>query len=171
MFLVVRLFNKPRNLSIISYTFNRVRMSDDKKKSRPKSPADSEPTPKRKPPLFTTSLAAAATDAANKPSLIDQIDSKRLEQYESIAAFKFNKARVRVLSECKEIPEDSRGVLYWMSRDQRVQDNWALLYAQKLALKQNLPLYVCFCMAKSYPHATYRAYNFLIEGLKEIKQV
>jgi len=31
-------------------------------------------------------------------------------------------------------------VVYWMSRDQRVRDNWALLYAQELALNLGRPL-------------------------------
>jgi hypothetical protein len=31
-------------------------------------------------------------------------------------------------------------VVYWMSRDQRVQDNWALLYAQQEALALGVPL-------------------------------
>lgn len=34
--------------------------------------------------------------------------------------------RVRTLSQCKAIasPAGKGGVVYWMSRDQRVQDNW-----------------------------------------------
>jgi hypothetical protein len=36
-----------------------------------------------------------------------------------------------------------QGVLYWMWRDKRVQDNWALLYSQKVALQLNVPLQVC----------------------------
>ena len=35
-------------------------------------------------------------------------------------------------------------VVYWMSRDQRTQDNWALLFAQKEGLKQKEPLAVVF---------------------------
>ncbi len=31
--------------------------------------------------------------------------------------------------------QECKSVAYWMSRDQRVQDNWALLYAQKIALE------------------------------------
>ena len=40
---------------------------------------------------------------------------------ESIAKFKFNKKRVRVLGKSSEFADDCNGVLYWMSRDQRVQ--------------------------------------------------
>jgi len=39
----------------------------------------------------------------------------------SVAEFKFNKKRVRVLTKCKDFADDSDGVVYWMSRDQRVQ--------------------------------------------------
>jgi deoxyribodipyrimidine photo-lyase len=70
--------------------------------------------------------------------LVEEIRHNRSKLYESIQAFRFNKKRVRVLSEATEISEESQGILYWMSREQRVQDNWSLLYAQKLALKQNL---------------------------------
>ena len=37
----------------------------------------------------------------------------------------------------------ARTVLYWMSRDQRVNDNWALLYAQQQAVKNRSGLGVC----------------------------
>lgn len=35
-------------------------------------------------------------------------------------------------------------IVYWMSRDQRVRDNWALIYAQELVLKKKTPLIVVF---------------------------
>ena len=41
---------------------------------------------------------------------------------------------------------DGKCVLYVMSRDQRVQDNHALLAAQKHALAKKLPLAVVFCL-------------------------
>lgn len=34
--------------------------------------------------------------------------------------FKFNKKRVRVLSEIKEVPEWTDGVIYWTFRDERI---------------------------------------------------
>jgi deoxyribodipyrimidine photo-lyase len=61
-------------------------------------------------------------------------------------------------------------VLYWMSRDQRVQDNWALLYAQELALAMHQPLGVGFCLAPSFLGATYRQYGFMLQGLREVAQ-
>jgi deoxyribodipyrimidine photo-lyase len=60
-------------------------------------------------------------------------------------------------------------VLYWMSRDQRINDNWALLYAQKLAFDYQKPLSVVFCLAPQFLGAILRQYNFMIEGLKELE--
>ena len=59
-------------------------------------------------------------------------------------------------------------VLYWMVRDKRVNDNWALLEAQKIALKNNAPLIVCFNYHNKYSQANYRHYQFLFDGLKEV---
>jgi deoxyribodipyrimidine photo-lyase len=58
-------------------------------------------------------------------------------------------------------------VVYWMSRDQRVQDNWALLYAQQLALETQSPLVVFFGLAPSFLGATARQYGFMLKGLEE----
>ena len=44
-------------------------------------------------------------------------------------------------------------VLYWMIRDRRVHDNWALLEAQKVAIEQKVPLLVCFQFIGSYKKA------------------
>lgn len=61
-------------------------------------------------------------------------------------------------------------VIYWMSRDQRVRDNWALLYAQETALAERQPLFVVFCLVPSFLNATIRQYGFLLDGLSEIEQ-
>lgn len=54
-----------------------------------------------------------------------------------------------------------------MSRDQRVHDNWALLYAQHLALTYNRPLAVVFCLQSSFLGATLRQFDFMLHGLQE----
>ncbi|RNA12022.1 deoxyribodipyrimidine photo-lyase-like [Brachionus plicatilis] len=122
-------------------------------------------------PVFQSGMAASSTGNTKSPcQLAEEIKCKRNELFESVNAFRFNKKRVQVLTEAREFPEDAQGILYWMSRDQRVQDNWALLYAQKLALKQNLPLYVCFCLVPTFLNATIRQYHFMLEGLKEVQK-
>ncbi len=61
-------------------------------------------------------------------------------------------------------------VLYWMSRDQRIRDNWALLFAQQLALNLKRPLGVIFCVVPRFLGATLRQYGFMLKGLQEIEK-
>ncbi|XP_077988196.1 deoxyribodipyrimidine photo-lyase-like [Glandiceps talaboti] len=101
---------------------------------------------------------------------IDRINAKRKSIAGSVKEFKFNKKRVRLLGDVGEMPDDNGGIVYWMSRDQRVQDNWALLYAQRLAIKQKVPLHVCFCLVPKFLDATIRQYGFMLKGLQEVEQ-
>lgn len=53
-----------------------------------------------------------------------------------------------------------------------VLDNWALIHAQKLALKENLPLHVCFCLfVPKSELSTLRHYSFMLKGLEEVEKV
>lgn len=79
----------------------------------------------------------------------------------------FDNSRVRIL---KDGGIKSGTVVYWMQRDMRVDDNWALLYAQKIALETSSSLVVIFNLVSSFPGANIRQYNFMIEGLKEVEQ-
>lgn len=60
-------------------------------------------------------------------------------------------------------------VIYWMSRDQRVQDNWALTYAQDYSQKSQQPLTVVFYLQQQFLHASQRNFVFMIEGLQEVE--
>ncbi|MDD5083729.1 MAG: deoxyribodipyrimidine photo-lyase [Candidatus Moranbacteria bacterium] len=60
-------------------------------------------------------------------------------------------------------------VVYWMSRDQRVRDNWALLYAQKEAVKRKVPLVVLFCFVPHFLKGTLRQYGFMLKGLSQVE--
>lgn len=73
--------------------------------------------------------------------------------------------RIRFLNNC---PDVSGPVVYWMSRDQRVQDNWALLYAQYLAETYKQPLLVLFNVVPHFAQATWRQYSFMLKGLEEV---
>jgi len=78
-----------------------------------------------------------------------------------------NTARVRTL---KYSERKGKGpVVYWMSRDQRVHNNWAFLYALNEAATTVSPFYVVFSLVKSYPNANMRHYHFMIEGLREVE--
>ena len=75
--------------------------------------------------------------------------------------------RARILS---EHPFQAGPVVYWMSRDQRVNDNWALLYAQELATRRAAPLAAVFCLAPRFLESGSRQYKFMLAGLKEVEQ-
>lgn len=60
-------------------------------------------------------------------------------------------------------------VVYWMSRDQRVHDNWALLYAIECAQNTERSVVVLFALAEGFLGATWRQYDFLIRGLKGVE--
>lgn len=61
-------------------------------------------------------------------------------------------------------------VLYWMSRDQRTADNWALQAAVHAAKLLSRPARVLFCLAPSFSGASSRHYSFLAEGLMLLAQ-
>jgi len=78
-----------------------------------------------------------------------------------------NPHRIRLLQDGKKLPGP---VIYWMSRDQRVHDNWALLFAQKLALGNNSELAVVFNLVPDFLEATIRQYGFMLKGLQQVEK-
>jgi deoxyribodipyrimidine photo-lyase len=64
-------------------------------------------------------------------------------------------------------PDEKGPVIYWMSRDQRFKDNWALLFACSKANELGRPLEVLFTLAPSFLGATGRHYDFMFRGLRE----
>ncbi|KAJ1087364.1 hypothetical protein NDU88_000540 [Pleurodeles waltl] len=108
---------------------------------------------------------------AGSGDLLEAVKNSRLKTASSVMEFKFNKKRVRLISsENNSLKDDSSGIVYWMSRDQRVEDNWAFLYAQRLALKEKLPLHVCFCLVPKFLEATIRHFGFMLKGLREVSE-
>lgn len=67
------------------------------------------------------------------------------------------------------LPADGKCVIYWMSRDQRAVDNYALLYASGIASSRGVPLKVVFNLVPRFLAATIRQYGFMIKGLKEVE--
>lgn len=61
-------------------------------------------------------------------------------------------------------------IVYWMSRDQRIDSNWAFTYAQQLSIEHKLPLRIVFILSPVFLDATLRQYSFMIEGLKEVEK-
>lgn len=78
-----------------------------------------------------------------------------------------NKNRVRVLFNGTK---KSGPIIYWMSRDQRVKDNWALLYAFEKATEFEQQLIVVFVLASAFGEANIRHYDFMLKGLDEVEK-
>lgn len=66
---------------------------------------------------------------------------------------------------------DCRGcVCYWMRRDMRVRDNWALLFSQHIATQNNIPIKVFYGLPDmGFNNYTRRHYDFLLKGLKLVE--
>lgn len=108
----------------------------------------------------------------SEKDLMKEVSEQRNKFCKSIMEFKFNKKRTKVLTlpDIEEVKEKSNGIVYWMSRDQRIQDNWALLYAQRTAIKYEVPLYICFCIVPKFLDATIRQFRFMLRGLEEVAE-
>ncbi|MHB1458593.1 MAG: deoxyribodipyrimidine photo-lyase [Armatimonadota bacterium] len=78
-----------------------------------------------------------------------------------------NSARIYKIN---DLPQKAGPVVYWMSRDQRTQDNWAMIFAQELAVELKVPLGVVFCLAPDFLDATIRQYGFMLKGLSDVER-
>jgi deoxyribodipyrimidine photo-lyase len=76
--------------------------------------------------------------------------------------------RCRALNDSSS--QDGNCVIYWMSRDQRVQDNYALLAAQDYALDKKLPLVVVFNMFTQPTIRLLQHYEFMAAGLQQVEK-
>lgn len=74
-------------------------------------------------------------------------------------------ARLSRLNGAEPVPGEY--VLYWMQSSQRARCNHALEYAVERANEIGKPVYVCFGLDLSYPEATSRSFEFMLDGLKE----
>ncbi|KAI5059373.1 hypothetical protein GOP47_0025692 [Adiantum capillus-veneris] len=81
-----------------------------------------------------------------------------------------NAGRVRLLKQATQQATQGAPVVYWMSRDQRSRDNWALLYAAQQARQQCSPLCVSFNLVDSFLHAQARHFGFMLRGLRIVQQ-
>ncbi|MBD3186103.1 deoxyribodipyrimidine photo-lyase [Candidatus Bathyarchaeota archaeon] len=91
---------------------------------------------------------------------MNRVDQRRIQLYPTGATEKSTGAR-----------KGSRKgpVVYWMSRDQRVEDNWALVHALDLARTKKRPCMVLFCLVDWFKGATLRQYRFMIDGLLAVE--
>ena len=78
-----------------------------------------------------------------------------------------NPDRIKILKEGKSIKGP---VVYWMQRDQRANDNWALIYSQQIAIEYDVPLIVIFNLVPSFLGATIRHYGFMLRGISYVQK-
>ena len=64
---------------------------------------------------------------------------------------------------------DGQCIIYVMSRDQRLKDNHAVIYAQNLCLELKLPLIIVFNILEKSGNRSREHYLFMLEGLKLIE--
>lgn len=114
---------------------------DANPKSRKKRKIDQFFAPSRAPKSknpkheqYRNAIMQQRVNTANDPQQYP-FDETRIHQSESSLTHGIPSGSMRI-----------SGVVYWMQRDQRVQDNWAMIYAQKMALHHKVPLSVVFCL-------------------------
>ncbi|MEW5300577.1 MAG: hypothetical protein WDW36_003496 [Sanguina aurantia] len=130
-----------------------------KRKASDGSPEEKEK--KEKPPSkkeLAAALAAGAFSAAGTagPSASAVLSAGAL----------VNPSRVRNLNK-KAIGQGP--VIYWMSRDQRMKDNWALLYALEQAAAKGVAVAVAFNLVPAFMGAGARHFGFMLRGLRELE--
>ncbi|XP_052210789.1 deoxyribodipyrimidine photo-lyase isoform X2 [Diospyros lotus] len=77
--------------------------------------------------------------------------------------------RIRVLKEGSRPSDREMGpVVYWMFRDQRLRDNWALIHAVDQANKANVPVAVAFNLFDQFLGAKARQLGFMLKGLQQL---
>ena len=79
----------------------------------------------------------------------------------------FNLKRVRRLN---NFNSKIQKVVYWMSRDQRLEDNYALEFASILARQNKAGLAVVFCLDENFAKANFRHFKFMLQGLLKLQK-
>ena len=69
-----------------------------------------------------------------------------------------------------EIQPGSGPVVYVIAREQRVADNWALLYAQEQAQERGVPLAVLFALGPMFCSGTARHNAWMVESLQNVER-
>ncbi|KAG7269861.1 hypothetical protein CRUP_032819 [Coryphaenoides rupestris] len=134
-------------------------MPSDKRKSAPCGEAPHAKKQKKFPPL--------TEERRERPEgwLQTEVEKQRAAE----AGVQCNHKRTRFISDAQKVKQGSEGILYWMTRDHRVQDNWALIHAQQLAMEEEQPLHVCVCLlVPESALSTLRHYSFMLKGLEEV---
>ena len=124
-------------------------------------------------PFFVSAAYSFSVSAGGGSAALDAAGAGGLFVPRTAGPLKVLPERVRVLNglgSAGKAGAAGKPVVYWMSRDQRAQDNWALLYAQQQALAAGAPLAVCFCLVDSFLGGGVRHFGFMLRGLQETQK-
>lgn len=58
-------------------------------------------------------------------------------------------------------------VLYFMDRDRRINDNWALIHAKNMADEMKVELHILYVLPPKFLNSALRQHDFMIKGLQE----
>ncbi|MGM0438006.1 MAG: deoxyribodipyrimidine photo-lyase [Bacillota bacterium] len=78
------------------------------------------------------------------------------------------KERIKPLND--ENVKNKENIFYWMQASQRTNYNHALEFAIERANKLNKSLSVFFVLTTDFPEANLRHYQFMLEGLREVRE-
>ena len=76
--------------------------------------------------------------------------------------FELDTRRIKKLN---NLEYSNGGVVYWMQRDRRSNNNWALVHAQNIAIRLKAPLTVFYSLNGNFNDGNNRQYGFLLKGL------
>lgn len=79
----------------------------------------------------------------------------------------FESDRIKYLQ--KNENKNGEYIIYWMQECQRTKYNFSLNLAISLSKKYKLPIYVVFNYFGNFPEASKRHYDFMLQGLKDVK--
>ncbi len=124
------------------------------------------------PPKLQWTPSAKASKSARPCKIVEELKESRSATAPDVTKFDFNSNRVKKLGGNEASADKGSAVGYWIHRDQRVQDNWAALHAQKLALQNRKPLHFAAALAwpnkDQDPGSTLRHYSFSLGGHEEV---
>ncbi|MGL4904085.1 MAG: deoxyribodipyrimidine photo-lyase, partial [Cetobacterium sp.] len=76
--------------------------------------------------------------------------------------------RINILKKAQNV--NGKYILYWMQESQRTRYNFGLKKAIEISNDKKLPLYVIFNYIENYPEASKRHFDFMLQGLKDVKE-
>jgi len=117
-------------------------------------------------------ISPSTTKISKKTDIVAELSAARARVASDVTEYKFSRQeldRFKLVRGSEDELEErcKSGVLYWMRRDKRVQDNWAMLHGQKLAMAAEAPFAVVTALPEEQ---TERRHHFMIGGLKEVDE-